>query len=102
MELDGPPADGPALELEAGRLLGRYRIGARLGRGGMGAVYEALDTQLERSVAVKVLPAGSNNETMRRRFAREAHAASALNHPGIVTVFEIGRDESIDFIVMER
>ena len=98
---DGPSGDGQPL-LESGRLLGHYRIGGRLGRGGMGWVYEAHDMQLERTVAIKVLAPGAHDDATRRRFAREAQAASALNHPSIVTVYEVGSDESVDFIVMER
>jgi serine/threonine-protein kinase len=68
----------------------------------MGAVYEATDDLLGRSVAVKVILAGYQHHEGRKRFAREAQAASALNHPNIVTVYEAGRDGDIEFIVMER
>src|SRR3954468_13214108 len=68
----------------------------------MGAVYEATDDRLARSVAIKVILDGHANGEGRKRFLREAQAASALNHPNIVTVHEVGRDGDIDFIVMER
>ena len=69
-----------------GKRLGRYRIQRALGSGGMGYVYEAMDEDLNRVVAVKVLPVGRYDETSRKRFRWEAEAASALNHPNIVTV----------------
>ncbi|MGH9853329.1 MAG: protein kinase domain-containing protein, partial [Blastocatellia bacterium] len=92
--------------LRAGQRIGRYRIVSRLGAGGMGEVYLAEDTQLDRRVAVKLLPAEfTTNADRVRRFIREAKAASALNHPNIVTVHEIGqvRTETGDlhFIVSE-
>src|SRR5262249_7568581 len=65
-------------------------------------VYEATDEKLRRTVAIKVLPPGEIDEDLRRRFTREAQSASALNHPNIVTVYEVGREGDIDFIVMER
>jgi Tol biopolymer transport system component len=88
--------------LSVGKRLGRYRIQRALGSGGMGYVYEAMDEDLNRVVAVKVLPVGRYDETSRKRFRWEAEAASALNHPNIVTVHEVGRDGEIDFIAMER
>jgi Tol biopolymer transport system component/predicted Ser/Thr protein kinase len=91
-----PPA------ISVGTRLGHYRIRRALGSGGMGYVYEALDEDLNRVVAVKVLPVGRYDEANRKRFRREAEAASALNHPNIVTVHEVGRDGEIDFIAMER
>src|SRR6187549_1495322 len=69
----------------------------------MGAVYKARDTHLGRSVAIKVLPGGSvANPERRRRFTHEAKAASALNHPNIVTIYDVGSEAGIDFIVMEH
>jgi eukaryotic-like serine/threonine-protein kinase len=88
--------------LPPGRTLGHYIITSQLGAGAMGAVYEATDDRLGRSVAIKVILADHTDEDSRKRFVREAQAASALNHPNIVTVHEAGRDGDIDFIVMER
>jgi len=85
-----------------GCTLDRYRIEAKLGEGGMGVVYRARDTQLERSVALKVLPAGLLDPARCERLRREARAASGLNHPGIVTVHDIRSADGIDFIVMEH
>ena len=85
-----------------GRLIGHYRIVAPLGKGGMGEVYLAHDTKLERSVALKVLPSevASDQERM-RRFTQEARAAAGLNHPHIAHVYEIGETEGTHFIAME-
>ena len=104
----------PALELEAKALaaeqpaatplrqLAQYEILAPLGAGGMGEVHLALDTRLGRKVALKLLPAAFTTEAERvRRFAREAHAVSALNHPNIITIHEIGEVENIHYIVTE-
>lgn len=80
-----------------------YTIESRIGAGGMGEVYRALDTKLGRSVAIKLLPSGSSEHAESiHRFIREAKAASSLNHPNIVTIHEIGEDESGPFIVMEH
>jgi serine/threonine protein kinase len=74
--------------------LGRYKVRSRLGAGGMGEVYLVEDTELERQVALKVLPAEvAADEDRVRRFVQEAKAASALNHPNILTVYEIGNFE---------
>jgi serine/threonine protein kinase len=88
------------------RLLGTYRLLELLGRGGMGEVHLALDTRLHRKVAVKLLPAEFTTQPERvRRFAQEAHAASALNHPNIITIHEIGEtpaeNGSTHYIVTE-
>src|SRR5262245_51724908 len=88
--------------IEAGTKLGRYEIRSKLGAGGMGEVYLAQDTKLDRKVALKVLPAdvAANQERM-RRFVHEAKIASALNHPNIVTIHEIDQSDSIHFIATE-
>ena len=99
--LAGPRAPGNDA-LSPGHKLSHYTIKKPLGAGGMGAVYEATDDLLGRPVAVKVILAGHQHDEGRKRFAREAQAASALNHPNIVTVYEAGREGDIDFIVMER
>ena len=88
--------------LVAGTRLGRYEIHSQLGLGGMGEVYLARDRELERMVAVKVLPveAASDRERM-NRFIQEAKAASALNHPNIITIYEVSRDTPVSFIATE-
>ena len=88
--------------LAAGTHLGHYRILSPLGAGGMGEVYLAEDTKLDRRVALKVLPAQyTQDEDRLRRFVQEAKAASALNHPNIITIHEIGEAQAGHFIVME-
>jgi eukaryotic-like serine/threonine-protein kinase len=85
-----------------GRRLDRYTIESKLGEGGMGVVYKARDTHLDRFVAIKVLPADKVADPERKeRFVLEAKAASALNHPNIITIHDIRSDGGIDFIVME-
>ena len=85
-----------------GRTLSHYEILDDLGAGGMGVVYRAHDTRLDRDVAIKVLPTDRPlSETARKRFQREALAASALNHPNIITIYEVGSEGDTDFIVME-
>jgi len=89
-------------QLLPGQSVGAYRILALLGRGGMGVVYRARDERLRRDVAVKVLPASFANDADRlRRFEQEAHATSALNHPNILTVHDIGMQDGAPFIVAE-
>src|SRR5207249_5732241 len=85
-----------------GTKLGPYEIVAPAGAGGMGEVYRARDTRLDRTVAIKVLPAHLSSDPARRqRFEREAKAISALNHPHICTLYDVGREGETDFLVME-
>ncbi len=85
-----------------GRQIGAYKIVSLLGAGGMGEVYRAQDTRLKRSVAIKVLPAHlSDDADLRQRFEREARVVSSLNHPHICTLYDIGRQDGVDFLVME-
>jgi eukaryotic-like serine/threonine-protein kinase len=85
-----------------GRRVGRYEIRSLLGRGGMGAVYRAYDSNLDRHVAVKILPPHLVADADRvRRFVQEAKSASALNHPHVISVYEIGEDSGIHYIAME-
>src|SRR4029453_16230793 len=90
------------MALQPGATLGPYEIRSLIGAGGMGEVYRARDPRLGRDVAVKVLPSDRvADEERRRRFVQEAKAASALNHPHIVTIYEIESANGADFIVME-
>ena len=86
----------------AGQILGHYRVIERIGAGGMGLVFRAADQQLERDVALKVLPPGMlTDEASRKRFRREALMLAKLNHPNIGTVYEFGTDAGLDYLVME-
>ncbi|MBL8292986.1 MAG: serine/threonine-protein kinase, partial [Bryobacterales bacterium] len=110
-KLDTPSLASPAAdllgraataELAPGTLLAQYRVEAKLGEGGMGAVYRAFDTRLRRQVALKVLLAEQlDDPAHKQRLLREARAASALNHPNIVTVYEVSAERDLDFICME-
>src|SRR5258707_5632108 len=89
------------MPLAAGTRLGPYEILAPLGAGGMGEVYRARDTRLSREVAVKVLPQHlSANQEIRARFEREAKTVSSLNHPDIRTLFDVGREGEVDFLLL--
>jgi serine/threonine protein kinase len=86
----------------SGARLGRYEIKTQLGAGGMGEVYLAQDTKLDRKVALKILPADvAANQDRMRRFVQEAKAAAALNHPNIAHIYEIGESDDTNFIAME-
>jgi len=88
--------------LLAGTKLGPYEIVGSLGAGGMGEVYRAKDTRLERTVAIKILPAQVSNDPVRKqRFEREAKTISSLNHPNICTLHDIGSQDGVDYLVME-
>jgi serine/threonine protein kinase len=90
------------MTLAAGTRLGPYEIVSELGAGGMGEVYRARDTRLERMVAVKVLPPLlSSSEQMRQRFEREARTISALSHPHICALYDVGREGETEYLVME-
>jgi predicted Ser/Thr protein kinase len=90
------------MTLAAGSRIGAYEILSLLGAGGMGEVYRARDAKLGREIAVKVLPAGVSADPGRRqRFEQEARSASALNHPGIVTIYDIGSADGVIYIAME-
>src|ERR1700730_3462535 len=90
------------MALTSGTKLGPYEIHSQLGAGGMGEVYRARDTRLDRTVALKVLPVDRMQDPERkRRFIQEAKAASALNHPNIVTIYDIGNDNGVDYLAME-
>jgi serine/threonine protein kinase len=90
------------MALSAGTRLGPYEILAPIGAGGMGEVYKARDTRLDRTVAIKVLPGHlSSNPQLRERFEREAKAISSLSHPHICSLYDIGSQDGVDFLVME-
>ena len=90
------------MPLEAGARLGPYEIVSPAGAGGMGEVYRARDTRLDRTVAIKVLPPDlMNDSAARQRFEREARAVAALSHPHICTLHHIGQQDGIDYLVME-
>ena len=90
------------MSLAPGTKLGPYEILAPLGAGGMGEVYSARDRRLERSVAIKILPEHlSSDPTQKQRFEREAKAISSLTHPNICTLYDVGYQNAVDFLVME-
>ena len=90
------------MSLEIGQKLGPYEIIEQAGAGGMGEVYKAKDTRLDRTVAVKILPASiAGSAEFRERFEREAKAISKLSHPNICSLFDVGHEDGVEFIVME-
>src|SRR3989442_1412149 len=90
------------MTIASGTKLGRYEIRSKIGQGGMGEVYLAHDTELNRKVALKILPAElAVNQDRMRRFVQEAKAAAALNHPNVAHVYEIGERDGVNFIAME-
>ena len=89
------------MPLQPGEKLGPYEILAPIGKGGMGEVYRARDPRLNRDVAIKVLPQAFATDAARERFKREARAASALNHPNLCSVHDVGEAAGHPFLVME-
>src|SRR5215216_7798365 len=95
-------SDSASMALNPGFRLGPYEIQSPLGAGGMGEVYKARDTRLERIVAIKVLPGQvAADPQLRERFEREARAISSLSHPHICALHDVGSQDGIDFLVME-
>src|SRR5580693_1906980 len=90
------------MSLPAGEKLGPYEVLAPIGAGGMGEVYKGRDTRLERIVAIKILPPQlAGDLQFRERFEREAKSISALNHPNICTLYDVGRDRDTQYLVLE-
>src|SRR5713101_5735312 len=90
------------MPLAPGTHLGPYEISTPLGAGGMGEVYRAWDTRLERTVAIKILPAQFSSDPVRKqRFQREAKTISSLNHPHICVLYDVGSQDGVDYLVME-
>jgi serine/threonine protein kinase len=90
------------MALASGTKLGPYEIQSLVGAGGMGEVYRVHDSRLDRTVAIKVLPASFSGDRERlQRFAQEARAAAALNHPNILSIFDIGEEQGAPYVVSE-
>ena len=90
------------MALTSGAKLGPYEIVGALGAGGMGEVYRARDTPLDRTVAIKILPAHlSDNPEAKQRFDHEARAISSLNHPNVCALYDVGQQDGTDYLVME-
>src|SRR5262245_25624721 len=91
------------MSLGPGTRLGPYEIVSAIGAGGMGEVYKAKDPRLDRTVAIKILPAAvASDPALRERFEREARTIAALNHPHICTLHDVGHQDGIDFLVLEH
>jgi serine/threonine protein kinase len=89
-------------EVQPGGVLSHYRLVEKIGEGGMGVVWKALDTTLNRHVALKLLPSELTGDPERqRRFLREARTAAAVTHPNIVTIYEVGEADGVTFLSME-
>src|ERR1700741_2440193 len=90
------------MALTSGTKLGPYESQSAIGAGGMGEVYRARDTRLNRDVAIKILPASFSADPDRlQRFAQESRAAAALNHPNILSIYDIGEDRGVPYVVSE-
>src|SRR5947209_12245588 len=97
-----PPAVPSPLPMTPGTQLGPYRVDSLIGAGGMGEVYLATDTRLDRNVAIKILSKElSGNASLRERFEREAKTISSLNHPNVCALYDLGQHDGADFLVME-
>ena len=95
---EAPPASGQFV----GRVFGAYEVTALIATGGMGEIYRGLDTRLQRTVAIKTLPAHrSDDPAWRERFRREAQSVSRLNHPHICTLYDVGIEDDVQYLVME-
>jgi serine/threonine protein kinase len=88
------------MPLASGTAFGPYQVVAFVGAGGMGEIYKARDTRLDRTVALKILPQ-TNDPDRRQRFEREARAISQLQHPHICTLFDVGNQDGVEYLVME-
>ena len=100
-EAERPGATARPAELAAGSALGKYKLERVLGAGGMGVVWAAIDPDLERAVAIKVLRSIDGSEVQRTRLLREARAMARLKHPNVLTVYEVGTASGVDYIAME-
>src|SRR5438067_8820947 len=90
------------MSMNPGTALGPYEIVSAIGAGGMGEVYKARDTRLNRDVAIKILPASfSSRPEMKARFEREAQTIAGLNHPNICVLYDVGHQDGTDYLVME-
>ncbi len=103
MDLARRSSSEPHENTLTGRTLSHYQVVSLLGAGGMGEVYLARDPRLDRTVAIKILPGDLAEDPERmQRFEREARAASALNHPNVATIYDVGESDGVHFIVMEH